>query len=526
MRIVAAALVFAAMAGPAAAREPSAWIKCDGMPKPETVGSSLGRVLALSATMGLMGMPETERERPAAHGKAGVDACTAALQDKVLDNCWARRVNLLRARAVHQLEAGDMDAALTDLRAARDAAGAKASETAFARSLGASAQLFEAAVLAKRGQFPEAEALAIRAFEARPYSMEGVSAATRILALDPAWSPEEDRVLTRLAALDPDARFLRAEVRDWGPDRQAALDAWMAAIEGQGSGAGAPSLMLPERFLTGRAALAAARAGKGDEARALIERTRGGGAPALDAKAPSPLQAAMGAFQDAATEQGKRFATLAEAWLLADAGQTQQAVALLEKVDLPVSPAIPELLAKLKVDNVGSQGMSAEELRIQMRQRAAERLKADAYAQTLPALERTEGGNAFSKQGVLGFKPNGFKERKTKTGDGRTIEFVGGQSTRAAVEEMSLLRAAQLAREAGRPSFMVTDRRDYRQTLVTTYGGSQIGSRPQGFKTEVDVVFVDAASAPEPVRPIALDAEQVWAELSPFYVTAAPAKKR
>lgn len=512
-------------AGPAAAAGPSAWIQCDGLPKPETVGSALGRVVAISATAGLFGMPEAIRAEPAARGEVGVKACDTVLAELPAQPLSPRRVSALRARAIHKAEAGDLDAALVDLQSIHGAVVEEGQTTIFARTLGASAQLFEAAVLAKRGRHEEAEALAIKAADSRPYSTALGHAAARILSVDPRWTAEKDRVLTRLVSIDPEARLVRAELREaGGPIEAAAADWALVAAQGPGPAQGADALLaeLVRPLMVGRAAVVAARAGREVEARRLLAGATVP-APAPRGRKPDPRLVELKAkMSGAVAERMQTFVPLVDAWLSAG-GDAAAAKAKLESVASP--PAIPSVAALMDrltpQTGAGAQTFS-EQLRLSERRDNAEKLDVLKIANTLPLLEGgSAGANSFSSQGMLGLKANGFKDRAVKGSDARTIEFVGANSPQAAVEEMMLLRAAQLAAQAGKAGFLVTGRRDYRQQLVSTMYGAEVSRSNAGFKSEADVVFVDPAAIPAAYAGQAdrvLDAQAVWAALSPVYV--------
>jgi hypothetical protein len=538
--MLAGALAFGA--GPVMAGEPSDWVRCDGLAKPENVGVTLSRLVPAIMTAGLMGLPEASREAPAAQGEAGVKACDTVLADPLLDKYWARKVNLLKARALHHIEAGDLETALADLTATHAAAAGNVDDATYARSLGASTQLFEAAAQIKKERFDEASALAIKAADARPYSLEVGLAAVRILDVDPRWSPEEDRVLSRVAALEPDMRGARARSREWGGQYAGAAEDWRGLADSTASSIGDVRLpagySLPaasgDPIFTARAALAFARAGKNAEAAEMIARFKADPVatpPQLDAKAKladrmANLQAQLRANQ---AKSAQRFITVAQAWMQVNDGKLDEARATLATLnnELPATPATLELMQKLKpptpagmvsLDPPGAAQMDT--LISSTRADGVKRLDPASFAKALPPLERAD--RSYSKQAVW-FKPNGFKDKKTADGKGASIEFSGALSTHAAVEEMMLLRAAQLTREAGKAGFVVRKRADYQQYMVQTMYGSEISRSANGFKTTAEVEFVDLPATGAADSSI-LDANKVWNDLSPIYTTPAQTK--
>jgi hypothetical protein len=121
-----------------------------------------------------------------------------------------------------------------------------------------------------------------------------------------------------------------------------------------------------------------------------------------------------------------------------------------------------------------------------------------SFARALPALERPLKKRPFVSQGPYGFRRGvGFLDRDNGKG-GWTIEYAGSTGTPLA-EEMLLLRAAQLARERGAATFTVTSRHTSKRLQ----------------EASMDVVF-NAAGGPSPA--LAIDADQVWTDLAPFYV--------
>ena len=112
-------------------------------------------------------------------------------------------------------------------------------------------------------------------------------------------------------------------------------------------------------------------------------------------------------------------------------------------------------------------------------------------------------------------RTDGF--RSTPNTDGTVkVEFIGNTPSAPLVQEMTLLRAAELTRAAGKPAFVIVDRTDYTRTLNTTRYGMTISSVPTGFKTEMVVRFVDAGIQSER----ALDATHVIDALGPYYYQA------
>jgi hypothetical protein len=78
---------------------------------------------------------------------------------------------------------------------------------------------------------------------------------------------------------------------------------------------------------------------------------------------------------------------------------------------------------------------------------------------------------------------------------------------------MTLLRAAEIARAAGKAAFIIVNRHDFSRMLTTTQYGQEISRIPTGFKTELTIRLIDAPSAAEH----ALDAVKIIDALGPLY---------
>ena len=129
---------------------------------------------------------------------------------------------------------------------------------------------------------------------------------------------------------------------------------------------------------------------------------------------------------------------------------------------------------------------------------------------TRPAAKKP---NRNSYSGSAGFfKAAGFKSKPMKDGTGTTVTFTGDASSSFSVEEMTLLRAAELASEAGKPRLLILAKRDFARSTQFTVNGSPSGNAtPAGFMSELDVMFTDTNDE----RAIA--AADIVAALAPVY---------
>ena len=515
--------------GAAEAKTWSHWVKCDGYAKPQSAGVKAAKSLAALSTLGLFGIPESFNPEGREEGAAGVEACTAALNDPAAaDGPWIRRVTLNQALAIHHLEAKDAGAALAAIDAAAAAAGSNASDAFYARSTGVSLALLRSVALYRLDRPEEAAAEAARAAEARPYSARVQMLSLGLMGLDPAVRTEEIALAERLARLDPSSAGTIANVylragrygdawallsRQVETDRATAKKGAFAILTGNGF---SNALM---------ASFAAARSGHVEEARRLLDEQVGALREAASQLAAMRLKA--GATDEPIGDQLvkpiERWRVVVEAAALVSKGDMNGAQdALAAAAEVPMGEGVIALIADIQAqvpaaDRKGIVQADVAELRARLEgDMTAARIEkvagADLFA-LLPEPEDERRLNSFSKQAGWGLKPTGFKHRKLDGGLTR-IEFVGSSSSALAVEEMTLLRAATLAREEGHRGFAIEGREDYLRYTQTTYNNVPIGKKTlAGYKTEILVRFLDDVSVPG-----GHDAGAIQSALAPIYV--------
>lgn len=88
------------------------------------------------------------------------------------------------------------------------------------------------------------------------------------------------------------------------------------------------------------------------------------------------------------------------------------------------------------------------------------------------------------------------------------VEYNGQTTSAPMVQEMTLLRAAEIAREQGHSFFLVHSRRDY-----GVYWGTSWERTLTGYKTVFEIELLDEANASDE----ALDAVAVIDTLGPIY---------
>ncbi|HEX8241747.1 MAG TPA: hypothetical protein VF574_18575 [Allosphingosinicella sp.] len=530
----AAALAFA---GAAEAKTPSLWVQCDGYPKPESRGTKIVKGLAAVSTLGIFGVPETFNPDGRAAGEAGVAACTAALADPAAASApWIRRVTLNQGLAVHQLEAKRPEAALAALDAAVAAAGANAADPYYARSTGVSLDLLRALALFGLGRDQEGAASALRAAEARPWSARAQILALTMLAADRAVTPAQLAVVERLVRIDPSSGempgslYLRA-------GRYPEAWAWLKKSYDRrradpGGGMVDRALRLavidprPADYLI---AFAAARAGDKAGSDAVLAELQSSAKATIDrlaaAKVPTPPDrlAQVEAMLFRPRDQWQPMIDAANLLAAGDAAAAQER--LVSATEWPAPPLLIGLVRDLrsKLPPAARKGLVAIDPDLTEGKVAPSpearlaRLANAAVFESLPEPEDENRLNGFSRQFGLGLKSTGFKSKTLDTGLTR-IEFVGSVSSPLAVEEMTLLRAAQLARESGRKGFVIEKRSDYTRYSQMTMNGTPVGpQRLAGYMTRIEVRFTD-----EP-DPAAIPAAALIDTLAPIYIRPKPA---
>ena len=518
-------------ASAAQAGESEDYAGCDGLKKPKKKDDGMRGVASLTG----QGSYSNLFGAPSSKPLDTLMACNRALANpKLLATQAFRRAHLLRARAAAQLEMGDHTAALADLDRAQGLVADRAGDPFFARSMGASLTLLRALAKAGLGETAEAAELAGQAASLRPYALQIQLAASAIRGearTDDASLAEASQVL-RLEPRAATQLILRAHDRgDFAAVRRLAPEGLM--LWG-GSEDDAPAkrfvIQIDNAFLNALAATfsvayAEAVAGHGDLARQRMEEVRarlallsaGGNAGAEITKVMSDRIAAPRFTQVEARlaleEEGPEaaLARIVDAGLPADAATLELFTALRDRA--PEGLRVPDaaaIAAEVAKEGAADLGRIAPSLLIAPESAR----KLIDYKQSRPNILAALVGAVLSMgTRLLGWieRTTGF--RSTANPDGTTtIEYVGATNSGPMVQEMTLLRAAELAREAGKGGFAIVERKDYQRFMATTQYGVEISRVPSGYKTELTVRFLDGEPAPA-----AFDAVAVIDDLGPLY---------
>lgn len=223
----------AAPAAPAAKAEAadknqgSDWLRCDGAPRHESGGELLGRLVAITATAGvvggLVGGPEMPNVSKRADGTAGASACEAAIRG---EHDEFRQSQLTFALAIHDIEAKDYPSAL---KAAQAVPVAEASNQEFQRGLGVSLHELQAAALVRLDRPADAEAEGLKMTEPLPWDLASQIRASRYLDLTSGQSPAKAAYYDHVARIYPYALPWKAGYQEQGGDFAGAAKTMAAA---------------------------------------------------------------------------------------------------------------------------------------------------------------------------------------------------------------------------------------------------------------------------------------------------------
>jgi hypothetical protein len=524
--------------------------RCDGYGAPNENGDGMTK-----AALGFLGIfvPEPGRGdmrmSTVAFGAAGVEACDAALANpRLLPEYRLRRANLLRARAIHRMAGDTYEAALGDLDAAEQAG--QGSDPLYRRSLGAGIKLFRAYALLKLGRKAEAIEAATAAEAERPYAF-GVSVGSALIALNANRDREAFRAhALRIAAIHPgilENLFWEAcEFGDFAfaaaiyPQIRLTAPRSTPGFRVADDGNSEARQLVRQAKLDAVAAFALASSGKSEEGEALLANLR----ERLDAAArPLPLRAdGKPAKKDDQRRHDILLAMLPDArknLKMSEQLLGQLAVArkgslaeLRAAVDKDPPPGAGFVLALLQAlvdhskDAAGELAPVIAKIRDHLQsETAVPKLSLAEFYEAIPEAEIAKRipKYKFAKNFLGENTGNGFLVSEVGA-DRVTIDFGGNASSSAIVEEMALLRAADMARNRNKHGLLVLSRRTYQRSTDVYWGSTRLRTDAQGYSAELTVAFVDPANIPSDLagsKARVLDPDRIYAELAPIYVPAA-----
>lgn len=516
---------------------------CDGYGAPAAVGDGMTQfALRLWRPGG-----NTSRTTPL-FGPYGIGACGAALEDAQAKypQHWMRRVSLLRARAIHRLSVNDTTGALKDLDAAQAVEAAGGEDILAQRSLGLGVDFVRALALKRSGQVDAGRSLALATWAKRPWNRETARAALVAIGGD-APAEEIERILRAEAQVNPLATtqlFDEYFERGRFADALSVFDALTPPIKLSQGERGERDVAWLEQSnrahaaefwaeCDGRKAYALAVLGRFDEAKAALQAADArfaGETPPAPNLPPEPSrhdQLVNAVWEQANLEIKTKVPGEIAAWrAIVNAridvaqGKFDAAKAYLAAPKPTSFGAVVDLMDALSAqDPKAKQGAEAGRKMMAAKRLLQPAAEITALFEALPEAE-TRSRTVGDQQKRLFLTANGFTITAHPETGLTTIDYRGVNSSLSIMEEEALLKAAELARQAGKNGLIVQARRDIRHTLTTYQYGRAINTAPTGFETQLDVVFVDVANPPPPYDKAKwrlVDVAAVQQSLAPIY---------
>lgn len=439
----------------------SFYLQCDGQPNNMTTGEGVARFLGAVTLLGLFAPPpEAADASKRKFGADGVAACTAVLDGAKAEGNPRRRIPLILARALHQIEAKNLDAAIADVGKARAEADAAklTSDPYFNRSMGLSFDQIEAAALVRQGKVEEAHRLSLSDTAQHRFSLLPLIRMRAYSELAPIGNDadlERARAIARLMPIMTDIAANRLEELgrfDESVAMRADFVAYQARLKDK-DGAAIP----PNTLAVAQLALAEALAGQWDSAAANAARARTIDDKRLSDGKPEEMDVRL---------QASEVLDLYEVLQLARQGNTDGARRKFTARTRWLAPSFGAVLAVNRrlydgaaaADRIGPLALPAD---AQWEERAAssraELLAKDSDNKTLFSLIKPYvSAGAFEAQSRSVWqtdKSKIFIKRKTsENDDGSKIAFIYGGATDAAYDAM-LLHAALDAKARGQKDF-------------------------------------------------------------------------
>lgn len=534
-QILAAAVAATAImaAAPVHAGASADFSGCDGLKKPKSKDDGMRG----DATMSSFRF---------SNPRSTIAACNRALERKELKATQnLRRAHLLRARAAAHIQLSEADKALADLDRAETQIAQYRGEFFFDRSMGVSLDLLRAFALHQKGQTDEASALAERASGLRPYAVSVQLASTAVLDAVASSDTDVATLWAPIARIQPSTRpVMEARIASSsGPEAalaQALEKATDEAVEipsGQEIGVRVAILGLGlepviAQVLNSLAeemtiAYALAADGQTEKAKAKLAEVDAAlnEVTARDMTNPYDrlLSEILAAYRGERLEASR---ALVLARMAIDEGRPNEVAGLMGENVYPASAPAKELHAKYgaiqtqsaePLPDLPALGDPPKQSSVKLAALASDLLikpedprKMIDYEKSRPDVVGGLLAGALSMGFSLlgGFdRTEGFSSEKLDNG-AMKVEFTGSSTSSSIVQEMTLLRAAELTLEAGHAKFVVNDRKDF-----AAYWGNTIERTLTGFKTVLEFEY----ATDEDSQTHSIDAITVVDTLGPIY---------
>lgn len=528
---------------------PADFPDCDGYGAPGRTSDGMTRgASGLSAVVqGGSGTSQLRRTE-LRYGSHGIDICTGLLgSDRLAAHYTVRRANLVAARALHRLAAGETREALADLDLAQRTLGEGDPLTARSFQLGLRLVRAFALLQANDAAASAAESQAVLA--ARPYVSElALTAAKLQFAAARDW-PTFMRNLREIARVDPNTIATLYGLALYRGEFEEALVLHPQIIISRPMEAEGP-YMMPQRNaviadqivrraeIDGAAAYAQQALGRSEAAdatlaaaRASLERSM---APPVPDFGRGRLTREQRDQHEVFLSRRPRAVAALDRWgrmvrfrrMVAE-GNIAGVVANLEGAGMARNHAALDLFEAmgraqpaLRTEMAAAIAELREELARQVDD--ALRLNIQDLASRLPEPESVQRLPSYDAGGDRDFDANGYVTLPRRREGTVRLRFASARGSISVVNEMVVLRGAELARQGGhRGMVIVTRRAMIRSTTQYSAYGGQGPTVASGQEAEIEVAFVDPAALPAVYRDApwrVLDPEAVWTALSPVYV--------
>lgn len=570
VRKLAAGLLLPLIALPVAAQDlaiapyyPSDFRTCDGYATPENGQDGIDQPHGTAEGIDIGIGPDIGRGEPVNNNRNfsslltrftphGVNACTRALaQANMLPASYhLRRASLLQARGLHHLNDSANQQALDDLLAAAAEAG-QITDPLIARSLGVSNRMFSARALIRLDRQPEALALLEEARALRPYSSQVAVALARFEYRLNRDMQAYQRRLQQLSTQHPQMRLRLYDVALLNQDWEAAIatraeidyappEYFFAGYRRQNYANELLALFLLQSSHDVTEAIVLALLNRDVEAasrvaalQARIETTRAELPRDANGRRGTRNERELHELQQGVLPQLEQLLQVVQGQLelvaLARAGDATSFAAHPARehsATAPLNRAILQLLAANTTDAAARSTTEAAIAALPVEENGGfEELEPmdlnfiyDAMPgpETLRNMPRYNDGRSFLGEiNAQGYISQDFGPL--------TRVNVGAQFASAAVvEEMALLRAAQIALERGQPTFVLVAKDVTRRSLSTVpfYYGAAIAT-DIGYAAAVTMAGIGPEGLPPEYAALddrRIDAAQVVADLGPLYI--------
>jgi hypothetical protein len=454
--------------------------------------------------------------------EAVITACAAALAgDRLRPGQNVRRAHLLRSKAAAHLSLGQYSDALEAITLARQTLASGLQQSLRPDLMRVSLDLLEALTRAANGDSAQASELVQRARAARPFALEIQLVASRILALDQStWQPDAE--ILRLSPGDRNGAIIRlVDAGRFAAAAQIGRHHELPQLVPEAAGTNFELKILVWADL----AYAFAAIGDVEHARALLGQLPASNSTALTgasnqrALVRGKLTAARARLAIAEGRLDDLQNLLATPVQLRQNGQTADLIAAAQEAlqpqdgssTTPTFASTPDISESRERSSIRPSQIADLLPSILFYPESASNV--DDYRPARVSLASALGGTLLGpprEPGDNGALVSGSGFRHTTASDGAIeVRLSGPTLSLPMVQEMTLLRAAEIAREQGMPAFLILDNEENARLVLR--GDDPITQ--EGFVAMRTVrLLADGAS-----NPFAFNADEVIARLGPIY---------